>query len=535
VPVVRLRQGGGGDDPGGGGLSTAVPASPPGPPSGGDAQLRPALELAFDLAVIGARSSPAINAPRAMRPFLQFSKLPDNALAVVRRALDEDEGFRARVAGLADEAELGRAGWLLVERPEGWEDELASLTAAADAAALLAHEEQEERSARRRLAHAEQATQRALDAAARARAELVAASAEVATERRARRAAHDEAARLMRRVASLEGERDSARRRAAASAAEIEGAHAEAAELRAELADARAALGAVDAEAKAGALRAEADRLRSEVGRQPGARSTGPEPGGGPLVGRARSGTVGAAAAEGARAPGGVATGPAADDPRSGVTDGAGPDVAAVARAVAAAAAAAAALGLALEEASAALEPSPGAGEGSGEPVCPPAEVALAPGRAARRRPAPLPPAVFEDTTEAAAHLVRVPGALVLVDGYNAAKALWPDVAPLELRERLIDALSGMVGRTGASVHVVYDGADLGIPQARPVSSRGVRVSFSPPDVEADDVILDLIGTVPLDRPVVVASSDRRVQEGSRRRGANVISSAQLAAVLGRS
>ena len=487
-------------------MSAPAPAPRSSPPSGGDALVRPALELAFDLARIGARSTPVVDAPRAMRPFLQFARLPDNALGAVRRALDEDDGFRARVAGLADAAELGRAGWLLVERPEGWADELASLTAEADATAAAAHEEQEERSARRRLAHAEQATQRATEAAARARAELAAATAELATERRARRAAHDEAAQLARRVESLEGERDSARRRAVASAAEAEQSRAETAELRAELALARAALGALEAERQAEALRAEADRLRSEAGGRPG------EP---------PSGLVGG--------------GPVRGDRLAAPTEGAATDVAAVARAVAAAATAASALGFALEEASAALAPSGRPHEvGGGTAAGAPAE-AGAPARPPRRRPAALPPAVFEDTTEAAAHLVRVPGALVLVDGYNAAKALWPDVAPLELRERLVDALSELVARTGASVHVVYDGADLGLPQSRPVSSRGVRVSFSPPDVEADDVILDLIGTIPPDRPVVVASSDRRVQEGSRQRGANVISSAQLAAVLGRS
>jgi hypothetical protein len=37
---------------------------------------------------------------------------------------------------------------------------------------------------------------------------------------------------------------------------------------------------------------------------------------------------------------------------------------------------------------------------------------------------------------------------------------------------------------------------------------------------------------VPAHRPVTVASNDRRVQDGARAAGANVISSAQLLAVL---
>lgn len=218
--------------------------------------------------------------------------------------------------------------------------------------------------------------------------------------------------------------------------------------------------------------------------------------------------------------------------------DGGGPDLAAVAKAVADAAVAASDLGQALADASAALKPPalPSAAAAGGAPAASPPARARRPAAAApRRRPAGLPPAVFDDTTEAAAHLVRVPGALVLVDGYNAAKALWPAEAPLELRERLIDALSELVARTGASVHVVYDGADLGLPASRPVSTRGVRVSFSPADVEADDEILDLVDAEPVERTIVVATSDRRVQDGARRRGANVISSTQLASVVGRS
>lgn len=151
-----------------------------------------------------------------------------------------------------------------------------------------------------------------------------------------------------------------------------------------------------------------------------------------------------------------------------------------------------------------------------------------------RRRPVALPPAVFEDSAEAAAHLVRVPEVLVLVDGYNVAMSIWPAVAPAELRQRLVDALSELSARTGAEVHVVFDGAELAGSVARPGGRLPVRVTFSPPDVEADDVILAMVDGVLPNRPVVVASSDRRVQEGARSRGANVVSSAQLGELLGR-
>jgi predicted RNA-binding protein with PIN domain len=154
--------------------------------------------------------------------------------------------------------------------------------------------------------------------------------------------------------------------------------------------------------------------------------------------------------------------------------------------------------------------------------------------RPARRRPARLPPAVFEDSVEAAEHLVRVNGIVIIVDGYNVSFLAWPQLPVADQRRRLVDALGELVARTGATVQVVFDGADgVDVPpssSARPL----VRTAFSPGGVDADEVIIDLTASLPAVQPVVVATSDRRVQDEVRRRGANVISSGQLLAVLGR-
>jgi predicted RNA-binding protein with PIN domain len=142
-----------------------------------------------------------------------------------------------------------------------------------------------------------------------------------------------------------------------------------------------------------------------------------------------------------------------------------------------------------------------------------------------------LPPAVLDDSVEAAASLVRVNGMVLLVDGYNVAMLGWPGPPIAERRSRLVDALAQLVARTGVDVQVVFDGAE-DAPVVVPGDRRGVRVSFSPPDVEADDVLLARVQEVPLHRPVTVVSNDRRVQDGARAAGANVVSSTQLLAVL---
>jgi predicted RNA-binding protein with PIN domain len=146
----------------------------------------------------------------------------------------------------------------------------------------------------------------------------------------------------------------------------------------------------------------------------------------------------------------------------------------------------------------------------------------------------PLPPAVFEDSAEAAEHLARLPGVVILVDGYNVSHAGWPGVPIAEQRRRLVDALTELVARTGADVRVVFDGGELAQPPPVATTARRVRVTFSPPDVEADDVIVAEVGEIPAHRPVVVASSDRRVGDESRARGANVVRSHQLLVLLRR-
>ncbi len=103
-----------------------------------------------------------------------------------------------------------------------------------------------------------------------------------------------------------------------------------------------------------------------------------------------------------------------------------------------------------------------------------------------------------------------------------------------EQRRRLVDALAELVARTAADVRVVFDGGDTVDPPMVATTGRTVRVSFSPPDVEADDVIVAEVGEIPAHRPVVVASSDRRVRDESRERGANLLRSSQLLVLLRR-
>lgn len=323
-----------------------------------------------------------------------------------------------------------------------------------------------------------------LDHAARARTEIEAAAAEARAEQDARR----QVSRLEATVARLGSELAEARRelaRATEALAEERRVSADASRRAAELAE------------RLTAAREERERRRSDAQ---------------------------AAAAEVARLRAELAA-------RAPVVD-----IAAVASAVDAASAAADRLQRRLATAAAAvhaIDAPPAAvdppAETHGE-APPPSEPAPP---APRRKPVALPPAVFDDSDEAAVFLVRVNGMVLLVDGYNVSMLGWPGQPIPEQRARLIDALAELVARTGVEVEVVFDGAaDTAAPAVG--ARRGVRVSFSPPGVEADDVVIARAAEVPAHRPVTVASNDRRVREGAHAAGANVVSSPQLLAALRR-
>lgn len=180
--------------------------------------LRPAAELAIEMARAGTRLKPPADVPTRIRPLLRHAKLTRAALVVARRVLEEDAAFRARVAHAAGmptaEETLGRASVLWLCRPPGWEVELGTLVESALTAAGTAADGTAERSAQRRLRHAEEARDRATRAAEVAGVTAEEARAELNDERRQRRAAEVAAAKLERRVMALEEQLLSSRRAA---------------------------------------------------------------------------------------------------------------------------------------------------------------------------------------------------------------------------------------------------------------------------------------------------------------------------------
>lgn len=415
------------------------------------------------------QADPTRPAPPALRPYLRFARLPGPALEVARRVLDGDPDFRQRVADATTEEEVGTPGWLWLTRPDGWEAALDQLRKDAQDLEVAAREERAERDARRRLTRAEDMARRAEAALTLRAREADVARAEVAEERVARAKAEAELAELRTHLVTLRDERNRAVRT-------MKEAEAELAHRTSDLRHARHQLRMAETELQ------QVQQQARQAQAHPAAR--------------------------------GVPTVPAAPQ---------------TAAAIQAAATAARALADALADAARSLTAETGTPAADAALPTPAATSA----RGSRRSAPRLPGGILDDSTAAAHHLVGLPGVVLLVDGYNVAKTAWPDVPLVEERDRLVDALGALHARTGATVEVVFDGAE-GV-ETRPVGARqAVHVRFSPAGVPADDVLVARIDEIPVHQPVVVASSDNAVRDGARRRGAGVLTARQLVAALRR-
>jgi hypothetical protein len=190
-----------------------------------DVAIRSALEFAVLAASVGTKVKPPLPFPPALRPFLKVQRLPGNALARVREAVEADATFRERVGKVATPDLLDEVGVLWLARPDGWRERIADVLRdaaeqPADLAAALRVEQRRREAAEK--------------AAVRSRTELAQAN-EVALAERQRRAdatarataAEAEITRAARRIAELEASVAKAERRAATAG--VRAAEAEAA------------------------------------------------------------------------------------------------------------------------------------------------------------------------------------------------------------------------------------------------------------------------------------------------------------------
>lgn len=141
-----------------------------------------------------------VRPPAGMKPYLKMARLPTGALGAVRRSIEADEEFRTKLAAAAVPDIVGEIGMLWLQRPDGWQELIAQLVAAAESEAGAAAEAEaaaaELRKEQRRREAAEQT-------AARARAELVERNERIASISSELERTRGDMAELGRTVAEL--------------------------------------------------------------------------------------------------------------------------------------------------------------------------------------------------------------------------------------------------------------------------------------------------------------------------------------------
>jgi hypothetical protein len=143
--------------------------------------------------------------------------------------------------------------------------------------------------------------------------------------------------------------------------------------------------------------------------------------------------------------------------------------------------------------------------------------------RRAPRRRHTVPSGVALDTADGVRFLLCLPGVLVVVDGYNVAKqgAATDDLAGQ--RATVVNRCVELAHRHGTAFIVVFDGDSSVV--APPLSTRSIRVIYSPTGTTADEVIAGIVDRTAATRQIVVVSSDRAVGAHADRGGAFVLRS----------
>jgi predicted RNA-binding protein with PIN domain len=477
----------------------------PGGPPLPEALLAPLLDTAADR----LRDLAPADVPLSLRPLVGFDRRGLSRGAArqqLLRALETEEGFRKEmfdrflerpevndalerwstadavslVDDAADRADLPfLASVLYAARPDGWIFGLGAVVATYERRRTEQAVDDDVKALQTRVANLDEARRRAESARDEAVASVQRVERELRDERRSRRAREEEAQRHA----------DVAARRAET--------------LERELAEAREKADAIET------------RLRREVERVRGIESE-----------------LRTARADTARAEHELAEALEADPGRAASLSAT--ELQALADAAELARRVADGLGVLAGRTSAALEPVPGtkpSGAGSSPTGVAPAPRSPSgkPARERSRRPR-VPGGLVADTPEGVGALLRTPGVVMVVDGYNVSMRGWPDAPPSLQRDRLVAGLTELQLRTRCGVVCVFDGADVGpVPSSR---RSGVRVVFSKPGEDADPVVVREVASRAGHGPVLAVSSDGWVREHAEASGALVVGANALLGAL---
>jgi len=154
------------------------------------------------------------------------------------------------------------------------------------------------------------------------------------------------------------------------------------------------------------------------------------------------------------------------------------------------------------------------------------------PAKPKERKPLPVPKGRMGDDPATLEKWLARDDVLLLIDGYNVAKADggYEDLQLETQRERLVDAVFTLARMTETETIVVFDAQRVPGRRTRR-SRRPVAVEWSNPGQIADDYIIERLEELPQD-PVVLVTNDKELQERGRELDATIATSQQLLALL---
>lgn len=360
--------------------------------------LRSALEFAVLTASEGQKQRPPMPFPKVLKSLFKEARIPTGALGRVRRAIEADEEFRRAVGAGAVPELVDDVGRLWLQRPDGWEEQIAERI---DGAIL----EEESADLRRDLKRSEKRRRAAEQAATRSRIEVVDRVSEIEL---------------------LRSELDAERAESATAASEID-------DLRRELIEAR------------NDARHARDRAAAATARAEAAVASAPS-----------AGEEAEPSTEGEVLSGGEA---ALDHEEVATEPSASIDHDELAAALGLADDLAAQLSRLMESrgTDSTSHDSTSMIGGATDRTGRQRRADRSPGR---RRPIALPGGTISTSAAAAEALVRA-DATILVDGYNVAMLAWPDRRLDEQRDALLGRCENLARRCSAEIVVVFDGASV--------------------------------------------------------------------------
>jgi predicted RNA-binding protein with PIN domain len=149
-----------------------------------------------------------------------------------------------------------------------------------------------------------------------------------------------------------------------------------------------------------------------------------------------------------------------------------------------------------------------------------------------RRKPLRVPKGRMEDDPATLDEWLENENVMLLVDGYNVAKADggFGDLELEQQRDRVVQGVNNLARRKKIYGIVVFDGAE--VPAGIRRQPRGpVTVEYSKKGETADDHLVALLESLP-SQPVILVTNDRELQDRAAVHGATIARSLQLLALI---